>query len=196
MADRRRAILIALPLAIVVAVAAVAAWWLRDDGDTTREDPVALTASGPRFAELSDLVTAGDLVVVGSVVAVDDGRTITDPADPQAGVRTQLAEIRVSQVLTGEQVGPLIIEQEAALLDGRPVTVNGVAPLAVGEEGLMVLVRGNSDEFPYTAFVNEQGWIPIEDGVIALSDPADPAWREFDGEPVEAAIDAIRQATD
>lgn len=196
MADRRKVVGVAVPLLIVVVVAAVGVWWLRDGSDPAPVEPVDVSASGPRFADLSDLVAGSDLVVVGTVVAVDHGRTITDPSDPDAGLRTQLAQVAVSEVLVGEQGGTVIVEQEATLLDGQPVTVNGVSPLVAGDEGLMLLIRGTSDEFPYTAFVNEQGWVPIEDGIIAPIDPEDPVWRELNGSSSAVAIDAVRSATD
>ncbi|WP_040491959.1 hypothetical protein [Ilumatobacter nonamiensis] len=175
---RGRAFTVVLPALIVVASVVFAVWlFLPDDA----EPQVDVDAQGPRFELPEQLVEASDLIVVGVVARVDDGRVLTDPGDPEAGIRTQLATVEVDAPLVGDVDDPLVVEQEAELLDGTRVTVNGVAPLAPGDRGLMFLVSGDSDEFPYTAFVNEQAWVPITDDRLDPIDPEDPIWREFVG---------------
>lgn len=181
MSDRAHSWRTALPVVVVVAVAAAGAWWVLGDGADDAAAPVAIDADGPRYSTLDDLAAASDVVVVGTVVRVDEGRAITDPADPGAGIRTQLATVEVRELLAGESSGPLIVEQEAALLDGTPIVVDGVVPLVVGDTGALFVVRGDSDEFPYTAFVNEQGWLPIVDDVLTPIDPTDPVWSPLAG---------------
>ena len=181
-----------IPIALVLTVGLGALWWLRDDGagDGAVSEPVSIEATGPRFATLDEIVAASDVIVQATVTAVDTGRSITDPADPTAGIRTQRAAVDVESVLVGDQNGPLVVEQEAELLDGTAVTVNGVEPLAVGDSGLLFLIRGDSDEFPYTALVNEQGWLPVVDGVISPTDPADTLWSPLTGKPPDALTSA------
>lgn len=150
---------------------------------------VPIEAVGPRFGSIAELVDASDLIVHGTVTEVDDGRTITDPADPAAGITTQLAHVQVDLVLVGQHDGPLIVEQEAALLDGTPVVVNGVAPLDVGDVGYLFLIAGDTDDFPYTALVDEQGWVPVIDGSLAPIDPT--VWGGLVGRPtrdLDAAV--------
>lgn len=186
--QRRRWALSALGPLLLIAVASLSAlWWLR--GDTENETPVSIEAVGPRFRSITELVDASDLVVHGTVTEIDDGRTITDSADPAAGITTQLAQVDVDMVLVGQHDGPLIVEQEAALLDGTPVVVNGVAPLNVGDVGYLFLIRGESDEFPYTALVNEQGWVPVVDGTLAPIDPT--VWGDLVGRPARDLDDAV-----
>lgn len=182
MGERSGGLRLAVPLIVIVAVVVAAGvWWLRDSSEVSGPEPVEVAASGPRFADVAGLVGASDLVVVGTVVEIDNGRAITDPNDPTAGIRTQLASIDVTTVLLGDQHGPLVVEQEAILLDGTPLEVNGVAALVPGDEGLMFLTIGDSDEFPYAAFVNEQGWVPIVDGIIEPTHADDPVWGPLAG---------------
>ena len=177
---------------IVLAVGAMGASWVLGDRADDSETPLAITADEPRYATVDDLAAASDLVVVGTVVRVDDGRAITDPVNPDAGIRTQLATIEVSDVLVGASSGPLVVEQETELLDGTPIVVNGVAPLTVGDTGVLFVVRGDSDEFPYTALVNEQAWVPIVDDRLAPIDPDDPVWSELAGQPPSALAELTR----
>ena len=160
-----------VPIVLVLAVVAVGVRWAVGDSGDDPPAPLAVTAEGPRFATTDDLAAASDVAVIGSVVRVDEGRAITDPDNPAAGIRTQLATIEVGDILLGESNGPLIVEQEFELLDGTPIVVNGVPPLAVGDMGAMFVVRGDSEEFPYVVFVNEQGWVPIIDGAVAADRP-------------------------
>jgi hypothetical protein len=180
------------PVVLVVGVVLGAVWWLRSGTDDSVPEPVSIEATGPSFATLDELVAASDVVVLGVVSDVDDGRSVTDPTDPTAGIRTQLAAVEVDDVLAGGHDGPLVVEQEAELLDGTPVRVNGVDPLRVGDRGYLFLIRGDSDEFPYTAFVNEQGWVPIVDDRVAPTDADDPVWSGYAAEEADAVVGAVR----
>lgn len=175
-------------LPVVIAAVGVGWWLLNDDG---QPDPVEIAAAGPRFSTVAELAGASDLVVHARIVAVDGGRTITDPARPDAGIRTQLGHVEVLETLAGSVDGPLVVEQEAALLDGTPVVVNGVAPLVEGDTGVMFLVRGTTEEFPYTALLNEQAWVPVADDRLHPLDPADPLWNGWQGRPVEELSAAL-----
>ena len=158
--------LLAAPLVVVI----VAVWWRWPASEPATVDVVA---DGPRYASLADLVGASDLVVTGSVVSRNEGRTITDPVDPSAGIRTVLLEVTVEQVLLGVAPEPLVIEHEAALLDGTPITVNGVPPPEVGERGLYFLVAGGDEMSPHRAVVGDQGRYRLagSDLIELTSDP-------------------------
>ncbi len=158
-----------LPVAIVVVVAVVTAVALLGGEDAIQ--PADIRAEGPRYEHIEDLVAASDLVVEGLVTAVDDGRSVSDPSNPEAGVRTQLASLDVQSILPSEaSTDALIVEQEAQLLDGTPITVNGVRPLRVGDHVILMLVRGTSEEFPYTTPVNEQAVFFIDNGTVRPAD--------------------------
>lgn len=188
----RRRLLALGPLLLVVVVAIVAVVSLWTDDGRTEPTAVELDDDAPRAATLEALIGASDLVVAGTVVDVGPGRTLTDPADPDIGITSQLAQVEVDDVLAGELAGPLVVEQEAALLDGPPVVVDGMPPLTVGEQGIMFLVRGTTDEFPYTAFVGAQGWVPVIDGAVAPLDPDDPVWAGLAGGSPTDVADRIR----
>lgn len=144
----------------------VGAGWLgvlvvSSDGDDT-PDPIAVEASGPTFATLAEMVAASDLVVVAEVTGIADGRTITDPADPTAGIRTRFVSVEVTRALVGDAPAVLVIEEEAELLDGTPVVVNGVEPSRRADRGIYFLVAGDDPAAPYHALVNEQGRYLVE----------------------------------
>lgn len=187
---RRRVLALLVPAGLVVVCVGFAVWLLRPD-DTRVVEPVDIRAAGVRFDDLDALAAGSDFVVDGVVLAVDDGRALTDPSDPDAGITTQLAQVEVLGEVAGDAPGPLVVEQEAALLDGTPIRVNGVTPLAVGDRGLFFLVQGDGEDFPYTAFVNEQGWVPIVDGRVVPIDGEDPVWSGVSDGVVTEVVAAI-----
>jgi hypothetical protein len=149
------------PIALVLAVATYGLWVLRGDSDSAGQPAAPISASGQTYGSLADLADAADLVVDGTIVAVDDGRIITDPADPTAGFSTALFQLDVAHVLIGAPTDTVTIEQEAALLDGTRIEVNGLTANRVGDSGIWFLVRG-SDDVPYMAIVNEQGRLLVD----------------------------------
>ena len=152
-----------LPLVPILAVAAYLVWVfvVDHDGEPARVD---VRSSGPEYATLSELAHASDRVVEGQVVALDDGRAISDPSDPSSGITTQLATIDLTRVIKGPATDVIVVEQESGLLDGTPITVNGVAPLAVGDSGWFFLVDGDGEQFPYTA-------LTVPDAFVAADSP-------------------------
>jgi hypothetical protein len=86
-----------------------------------------------------------------------------------------LFQLDVITSYRGEATGSLIVEQEAALLDGTPIVVNGLRPNRVGDTGFWFLVRGNDDEFPYVALINEQARLLVD----GADRPVEP-FGEFD----------------
>jgi hypothetical protein len=161
--------------ALVVPVLVGAGWLgvLVVSGGDDGPDPVAVEASGPTFGSLAELVAASDLVVLAEVTAIADGRTITDPADPTAGIRTRLVTVEVVRPLVGDPPVVLVIEEEAELLDGTPILVNGVEPSRQADRGLYFLVAGQVPDAPYHALVNEQGRYLVEGSALrpASDDP-------------------------
>lgn len=162
----RRLLLASVPVVLIVGAAVFALWMLIGTGDDT-VPPVAITAAGPHFESVEQMADASDVVVRGEVVAVQQGRAITDPDRPDAGILTQLVEVRVDETLRGEGRGAVVVEQEVTLLDGTPIVVNGLEPVSIGLQAIWFLAEGDGDEFPYAALVNEQGLIPLEDDQAA-----------------------------
>lgn len=154
----------ALPGAVVLAAVSyfVIATVLSGGSSPTADvDPVDVRADGPHFVEAGDLAAASDVVVEAVVVDVERGRTITDPERPDVGIATQIAHLE--DLDSGARI---TVEQERSLLDGTPITVNGLPALEVGDHGVAFLIRGGSDEFPYSALVNEQAWLTVVDDAI------------------------------
>ncbi|MEM8620447.1 MAG: hypothetical protein AAGF73_12080 [Actinomycetota bacterium] len=166
-----------VPAVLLIGVAFFAVIAIRGGGDDpTRE---SVTASGPEFSSIGEMAAASDVIVEGTIVAADDGRRITDPADPESGVVTRLYELQVAEVYQGDAGDFVLVEQEDALLDGTPIVVNGMLPHEIGDVGFWFLVVGDSEEFPFTAVVNQQGRLLIGpddriDGAL-LSEPTPAA---------------------
>jgi hypothetical protein len=138
---------------LIGAIAAIVV--VRSDGP--KRGAIHVDSSAADVAALDELVAASDLVVVGTVADITEGRQITAPADPDAALLTRLVILDVSTVLAGATSADVIVEEPAALADGTPVIVDGVQPLDVGDEAMWFLVAGETDTMPYFALVNRQG---------------------------------------
>ncbi len=119
---------------------------------------VDISASEPAYATVVELAGASDRMLAGEVVAVEQGRAVTDPADPHRRCEHTAGDRRVERVTKGPQSAIVVIEQEASLLDGTPITVNGVSPLVVGDRGWFFLIDGDGEQFPYTALTTVDGF--------------------------------------
>lgn len=155
MSRRLRWELLALAVPVVVGMVWLGALMA---GDGAAEPaPLDVVAAGPSYTTLAEMMAASDLVLVGEVRGVGDGRTITDPTDPVVGIHTRLVDVEVLQLLAGDASGTVVVEEEEALLDGTPIVVNGVAPSRVGDRGVYFLVASDDPAAPYHALVGEQG---------------------------------------
>jgi hypothetical protein len=130
-------------------------------------DTVALTSSARhQFGDVGDLVGASDIVVVGRVIADEDGRTFGNPEAAPAGapsaIRSHVLTLRVERVLSGadQSADPnavVLVEEEYALGDGTPVRVDGMRRGRVGDRGVWFLTVSADPDFPAYALVNAQG---------------------------------------
>lgn len=149
-----------LPSMLVTGALVVAAALALTSGSEPRSlETVSVSASSPTFASADEMAEASDLVVEATVIAVEPGRPITDPSDPDAGIITHLLELDVSFVLAGPPTGSVVVEQESTLLDGTPIVVNGVEPFEQGDSGIWFLVADPSGNVPYFAVINDQGFV-------------------------------------
>lgn len=180
------------PAAVIVAVAAGVgvASVVRDGGVP---DPLAIASSAPSFDSLDALIGASDVVVAATVTAVDDGRTITAPDDPDTGIRTRLVRLEPTAVLVGELAGGLVVEEAAALADGDPIVVDGMSELAPGDQAIWFLVAGSGDEMPYYAALNAQARYELRrDAMVPAGD--DALSRELAALGPDGLIDAIAES--
>ena len=167
------------PVLVLAALAAVVAWWVWPDGEDAPPSsgqgaaPVDIASSGPAFTTVDELAAASDLVVVATVARVDDGRVLTDPTDPDTGIRTSLLRLDVEDTLAGTAPATVVVEHEAALLDGTPITVDGVAPPRSGQRSVLFLVASGDPGVPYHAVVGPQGRYDLrgDDLVAVVADP-------------------------
>ena len=152
----------------VLAAGVVAGVVLVGDGSEDA-DPVELRSDAPVYATLVELIAASDAVIIGTVAAVSEGRVLTAPEEPDAGVRTRLVEIDVERTLAGATPEPLVVEEPAALLDGTPVVVDGMTELTGGDRALWFLVGGTTADQPYHAVVGSQGRYVIDGEALTAS---------------------------
>lgn len=142
-----------VPAAALVVAAAVAGFAMLRDDDP---DPVEIDSSAARFGTLDALVAASDVIAVATVTGVDDGRTISAPDDPDAGIHTRLVRLDVGETLAGEPRAEVVIEEAASFADGSPIVLDGMTRLHDGDTAIWFLVAGGSDAMPYFAAVNGQ----------------------------------------
>ena len=82
---------------------------------------------------------------MGTITGIEDGRTITAPGDPDAGIHTRLVRVQVTDVLVGEATHDVVVEEAAAYADGTPIVLDGMSRLAEGDEAIWFLVAGGSE---------------------------------------------------
>jgi hypothetical protein len=170
---RQRALGIWLPVVLCVVAGGVAAAVLARQTDPTPvRAPLDVQAQSIfAFTTIGEMTAASDLVVVGSVAAVAEGRLIGSPGG--TSVRSQFTTITVQRVLAGVAPAAVVIEEEAALADGTPITVNGVAPSEVGDRAVWFLDQLEGEESPVYLVINSQGRVLDEGGRAVGGDQRD-----------------------
>ena len=174
----------------------------------TRE-AVALTSSTRhQFADLDQLVGASDLVVVGRVMADEDGRTFGNPTGSGSGapsaIRSHVLTVRVERVLAGaasttDANAPdtdvvVLVEEEYSLGDGTPVLVDGMRRGRVGDRGTWFLTASTDPDFPAYALVNAQGRYLFGRGEVRGGDPTDRLVRSVERMAPTQLQDAVLSA--
>jgi hypothetical protein len=159
-------------------------------GDGAERSAIDIGSSAADQSTLEGLVAASDLVVVATVADISNGREVSAPDDPDAGIRTRLLVLDVSAVVAGSSSGDVIVEEPTALTDGTPIVVDGVEPLDVGDEAMWFLVGGDADTMPYFAVVNRQGRYTVA-GETLQSGSDDPLSGELADLGVEGLSDRV-----
>jgi len=140
------------------------------------------------FERLEDLVAASPVIVLVTVTSVESGRTV---GTGEGEWKTNLATLRVEQVIAGEAREVIAIEETGT---------NGVPYLAEGDRAVLSLIpyqgRPPREDVPFFVNIGSQGRFLVEDdGTVAPAGDADVDWlSEFRGQSLEALIGAIRAA--
>jgi len=110
-----------------------------DRQDDTAPPAVAVSSDAPTHRSLDQLVAAGDVVVRGTVEAAERGRWFGSGGAGEARVQSRVLTVRVTDVLAGTAPtgDAVLVEEEGWLDDGRPVVVDGTAPVEVGDEAVL-----------------------------------------------------------
>jgi len=173
-------------------------------------DAVALTSSARhQFADVGALVGASDLVVVGRVIADEDGRTFGNPSaqdsDAPSAIRSHVLTLRVERVLAGAEPSTalnaprsevvVLVEEEYSLGDGTPVRVDGMRRGRMGDRGVWFLTASTDPEFPAYALVNAQGRYLFARGDMRGGDRTDALVRSVERMGPSQLQDAVVAAT-
>lgn len=149
---------------LVAAIVAVGPW--RDGPERTSPSPtsatppdaVEVTSDAPRFATVTQLVAASDVVVQAEVVATERGRWFGD-GNGGARIQSRFVTLRLDEVLAGTapRSSTVLVEEEGWLADGLPLVVDGAPPSRTGDAGVWFLVDGADPEVGAYVVVNAQG---------------------------------------
>ena len=181
------------PAAAIVLVAVVVGL-VQLVGDDDRPEAMAVESSADLFDSLDDLVAASDFVLVATITDIADGRTITSSDNPAAGIHSRLVELDVNEVLHGDAIDRVVVEEADAFADGTPIAVDGMTELHNGDAAVWFLVAGGSDAMPCYATVNGQGRIRIVgDSLDASGD--DPLSQEVASWSPQELTAAVRNAS-
>ena len=158
-------------LAVVGGVAFALAYDSPSESATPEVMPLVSSARH-EFDDLTGLVGASDLVVVGRVIADEDGRLFGNPggsrrAGSTSAIRSHVLTVQVEQVLVGagrptdpdaqDSEVVVLVEEEDALADGTQVRVDGMRRGRMGDRGVWFLAASGDPEVPAYALVNAQG---------------------------------------
>jgi hypothetical protein len=93
---------------------------------------------------VDEAVAASDLVIVGHVTGVADGRTLGNPSE--ATVTFAESTVQIDEVLHGDPAGAsAVIVEDTAAVSGQPRVVNDARPTAKGDTILIFLVRKDGE---------------------------------------------------
>ena len=175
---------------VVAVVVAIAAGSLLTPSDGATEaappEPVAVTSDAPRAASLQELAGAADLVVRAKVVGVERGRVFGEPGG--GAVVSRVVTLEVADVLRGPTPGQpvLRVEEEGWLEDGTPLIVDGLAPSAVGDDGIWFLTAVGTVDAPVYVVGSAEGRYLVDDDGLVGATGDDPLVAELAALSVEA----------
>lgn len=193
---RRRSLLLFAGPLVVLAIGAVVIgvvlWADGPDAAPPEPDPVAVDADSVyEFTTVDEMVAASDLVVRARVVATERGALLgAEGADPAgAGVVVREVTLEVDEVWWRSPAGSvpevragdvLVVAEEGWLASGEPLIVDGLAPSAVGDEGVWFLQAlpdagsgsgsGDDADEPQYLVINAQGRYLVDgDSLVGAS---------------------------
>lgn len=160
---------------------------------TTEPPAEAVDSDAPRYSTLAELRAAADLVVTGRVIDTTRGRVFGDTAAGTA-IRSRVVTVEVTSVVAGTDPGTrsLLVEEEGWLLDGTPLIVDGLAPSAVGDEGIWFLAAGGDPDLGAYVVVNFQGRYLTNGDALRGAAGDDPLVTGLSGMGLEALVAAVR----
>ncbi len=175
---------------LVIGLLAATLLWRQQSTPETAAKAVDIPGTQQSFDTLPELLDNTTIAVSGTVDRVEVGQTYTDPNKPDAGFISQFANVRVDATLYGPSSSDVIVEQEATLLDGTPITIDGTSPLVEGERVVLFLVQGTTSQNRHFGIVGTQGRyeVDVDSGssvlrVVGLS--PDSSTPSFDGLEIE-----------
>ena len=181
-------LVVALSVLLMVGVGVGFVAWRWEPSRAAPSTTVERVTSSARhqFRDVPELLAASDLVVVGEVVADEEGRVFGAAAgDGRAAIRSHVLTVAVERVLVGGASAPtpdavVLVEEEHSLPDGTRLVVDGMRAGRVGDRGVWFLAAGGDPELPAFALVNSQGrYLFTPHDRLRGGDPSDPLVRRI-----------------
>jgi hypothetical protein len=180
-------------IGILVVAAALAIGRWRAGAHDTSVRPVRVESTPiETFDSLLTMGQQSDLVIEGTVLAVERGRLVGDPSG--TAIVSRLVTVRIEHVFAGSDAGRnrpgavLIVEEEGWLDDGTPLLVDEVDPSTVGLRALWFLTDIDVDETPTYVVISSQGRF---DRVGNATDSVDGG---LDDDPLVAFVETLSYA--
>lgn len=134
------------------------------ENQSMRPDPARATAhvpsSGPRtgtsreffqFTSLAEMVATSSVVIVGTVNALEPGRTAGSGMDQEVYTN---AVVHVDDQLFGGPAAPDVRVEQLTSFAGDPIVLDGVEPSKLGDHGIYFLRRTDTGTY---VLVSSQG---------------------------------------
>ncbi len=142
------------------------------------------------FTSLGDLRDSVDAIVVGEVVAIDEGRVVPY-ADGDKQLRFTDVTVRPHQSVKGRPAAEITVEVTGDFLGRQEVVFEGVPGFELGETYLLFL--NEQEETGSYYVVNNQGGFLVRRGRLEAADPDDELAAELHGRQIAAAVRMIHQ---
>ena len=124
------------------------------------------------FDSLEGMIATSDLVVLGEVTAIRQGRLLF-PQEVATSDRLRDATITISEILKGEYTGStLVIEEQGYLADGTPYELTEMPWSQIGDVGVFFLKHSDLHSEGYFGQIHPDGRIltayvdPIDNSIV------------------------------
>lgn len=142
------------------------------------------------FTNFGDLVRDVDAIVVGEVVAIDEGRQVPY-GDGAKVLRFTNVTLRADKSVKGRLGEEITVEVTGDYLGRQEVVFAGVPAFELGETYLLFLNQQEETDLYYV--VNNQGGYRFDKGRLEAADPEDELAAQLHGQKTGAALRLLQK---